>query len=312
MRRLPLASLALAACATPARMAPVAPAVAFTTSRYDVRLTPDLKSKRVHGQTTLHLDAAATGTIEFAVPDLDIEHVELSGKPVLFQVTQDHLRISIPAGAHALQITYQGRAQRGLFFGPDYLYSDYSSCGWMICNDEPGEKAEFELELEVPRGTVVVASGKWVDDLPGSTPELFKSHWHQTTGYAPYLFGFAAGAFAQASLGPLRLYGAGETPATLLAKLRDTPRMVQFFESKAGTPLPTSDYAQIVVADEAQEKSSFSLIGKEELDPILTDPKEDWVIAHELAHQWWGNSITCKTWPHPALFTEAGTGSRLC
>src|SRR5262249_1087953 len=33
-----------------------------------------------------------------------------------------------------------------------------------------------------------------------------------------------------------------------------------------------------------------------EIAPILDDPHEDWVIAHELAHQWWGNAITCADW----------------
>src|SRR6185436_12191835 len=36
--------------------------------------------------------------------------------------------------------------------------------------------------------------------------------------------------------------------------------------------------------------------GTEEVAPILKDPHEDWAIAHELAHQWWGNSLTCADW----------------
>ena len=46
----------------------------------------------------------------------------------------------------------------------------------------------------------------------------------------------------------------------------------------------------------AQEASGFALIGKRMLDPIVDDPQEDWVIAHEMAHQWWGNLITCASW----------------
>jgi aminopeptidase N len=52
----------------------------------------------------------------------------------------------------------------------------------------------------------------------------------------------------------------------------------------------------LVDGDEAQEAARHSIIGKEEIDPILIDPHEDWVIAHELAHQWWGNSLTCADW----------------
>ena len=58
-------------------------------------------------------------------------------------------------------------------------------------------------------------------------------------------------------------------------------------------------YTQILVPnDEAQEKSAFAIIGNKLLDPILTDPQEDWIFVHELAHQWWGNLLTCKSWQH--------------
>jgi aminopeptidase N len=80
---------------------------------------------------------------------------------------------------------------------------------------------------------------------------------------------------------------------------QDTGRMIRFFEEKSGVPFPHPRYAQIVVpGDEAQEVSSFSVIGSENVEPILTNPKEDWAIVHELAHQWWGNLITCKSWDH--------------
>ena len=77
----------------------------------------------------------------------------------------------------------------------------------------------------------------------------------------------------------------------------DTRRMLEFFEQKSGVHYDEVAYTQVLVdGDEAQEAARHSIIGADEIEPILKDPKEDWVIAHELAHQWWGNSLTCADW----------------
>jgi aminopeptidase N len=62
-------------------------------------------------------------------------------------------------------------------------------------------------------------------------------------------------------------------------------------------PANGTHYTQVLVAGSAaQEAASHSTIGLGEIEPILSDPHEDWVIAHELAHQWWGNAVTCADW----------------
>ena len=76
-----------------------------------------------------------------------------------------------------------------------------------------------------------------------------------------------------------------------------TGAMVRYLSDKAGVPLPDGRYTQLLVAgDEAQEAATWSVIGWENLRSAPTDPQDDWVIVHELAHQWWGNLVTCATW----------------
>jgi aminopeptidase N len=72
-----------------------------------------------------------------------------------------------------------------------------------------------------------------------------------------------------------------------------TAAMLRFFEQRAGVRVPQRRYAQLrVPGSVAQEVVNFSLIGADLTAAMAADPQADWVIAHELAHQWWGNAIT--------------------
>lgn len=280
---------------------------AYEVTHFAVTLKPDFASKSIEGTTRVTVRGTGAGADRFRFSDngLVLEHADVDGRPA--EVARDgsaivlSLKRPLRAGRTAkLSFRYRGTPRRGIVFGPGTAYSNYFTCDWMICDiDRPGDKASLTLDLILPRGTTSIASGIQAGkaDAGGG---LERHRWIQDRPYSAYLFGFAAGFEPRSATrhNGVELVAAGDLPPGEMApRLADTDRMLDFFVKKAGLPFPHPRYVQIVVpGGEAQEKSSFSLLGKSHLDRRLEDPKEDWLIAHELAHQYWGNLVTCESW----------------
>jgi len=171
----------------------------------------------------------------------------------------------------------------------------------MVCpQDAPGDKAEFALDLRLPLGMASLGPGS-----PGGRTRqgagIEVHRWRTARPYSPYLFGFAFGNFTQAFSrdGSTRLTYLSDTASSAVMQqlFAPTGAMVRFLSAKAGVPLPDGQYTQLLVAgDEAQEAATWSVIGTANIEPVPADSQDDWVIVHELAHQWWGNLVTCTTW----------------
>ena len=97
----------------------------------------------------------------------------------------------------------------------------------------------------------------------------------------------------------LRYLGSGFSPAQLQRVFADSADMMRFFEERAGVPFGDPAYTQVLVANTVgQEMSGFSVMSEAYGRAVLDDPQAASLAAHELAHQWWGNSVTCAAWTH--------------
>jgi aminopeptidase N len=284
------------------------PGEGFDVIRYELTLTPDLAGKSVAGFETIVLRSVADELVRvgFTRNDLTIDAATVGGQPIRVSLSDAALLFDLPhpvakGQTITLRIAYHGEPARGVTFSPTSAWTSYFTCDWMICTqDAPGDKAEFALDLRLPAGMLSLAPGTQVATTrPGAGVEVHQ--WRAVRPYPAYLYGFAVGHFTRASQdadGARLSYLGDTTPAAELQRLfAPTGAMVKFLSGKAGVPLPDGRYAQLLVpGDEAQEAASWSVIGEETLRPILTDPQNDWAIVHELAHQWWGNLVTCATW----------------
>lgn len=270
--------------------------------RYELDLTSDLEMKAVRGTETIRLRSTTDlKSVLFSGNALTIDSASFEGRTVPVStaqnvVTVDLLR-SLPKGKEGtLRIVYHGVPKQGVTWAPASVVTSYAACDWMICSeDAPGDKAIFDLMLHVPAGMTSVASGKLIGTRRDQNGGAIY-HWRTAIPYSAYLYDFAIGKFTSAKQrqdGAELVYMSDVASVPeLQTAFQETPAMVEFLSGIAGMGVPAKSYTQLLVAgDEAQEAATYSIIGKDNIDPT-----DDWAIIHELSHQWWGNSVTCATW----------------
>lgn len=284
------------------------PGDGFQVELYEVELRPDLETASISGRESIRIEATKPGLreIAFSPNALTFSEAKVNGAPAAVGSDGHAIVVTLPRplgkGEKAtIDFTMQGVPARGVTVVPTGLYTGYFGCDWMIClQDSPGDKADFRLDLVLPRGKQSLGVGRLISthDLPG---DLVLHRWRSDRPTSPYLFAFAAGTFPEAKAatphGELRYLDGSGAAADLPLLFAHTPDMVAFLSERAGMGLPGGAYAQLLVPGrQAQEAMSFSLIGNGVLELEREDPSSAWIIVHELAHQWWGNLVTCETW----------------
>ena len=272
---------------------------------YSATLEPDIGAKSVKGSVLIRVSTTATA-VEFDCGELTVDAVSEAGAPLQFSVTKRRLRVSLPPGKRLREIAidFHGTPKYGIRFFPDrqQVYTIFSTSQWMVCVDDPADKATLTFKLIVPANLTAVANGDFVSqrELPNNRREF---EWRQNNAIPTYIFGFAAGPFHVVKEKhrnvELQYLATNYTAIEVRRIFRDTPDMLDFFEQRAGVKYADRTYTQVLAAGGVeQEMSSFTAL-KESYGKQLLDNEQDlWLAAHEFAHQWWGNMVTCRDWNH--------------
>lgn len=275
---------------------------------YSATLEPDIVAKSVKGTVRIRY-ATKAEELEFNCGDLTIDAVRVAGRTREFSVVDHRLRISLrssaaPAPIRAIEIDFHGTPRYGIRFFPDrqQVYTIFSTSQWMVCSDDPSDKATLTLKLILPANLTPVANGKLISqrDLPNNRRV---SEWRQNTPISTYIFGFAAGPFQVVKQKhkdvDFQYFATNYTESEVRRIFRETPAMFDFFEDRAGVKYSDGTYTQVLAAGGVeQEMSSFTALKESYGKQLLENEQELWLAAHEFAHQWWGNMVTCRDWNH--------------
>ena len=296
----------------------------------------DLQHREVRGVTTTTFHPRVGGLREavFDAIELDIEAVtDADGHALPFTASDGKLRIDLgrarPAGRSITTVVrYACRPRRGLYFNqPDEGYPDRPTQIWtqgqaedspyyFPCVDYPGEKATSEVIATVPTGWTVISNGRLESTSRDRRTTTF--HWMQDVPHPAYLVTLVAGEFDvvedDADGVPVQYYGRRGSADDLRRAFGRTPEMVRFFAEKIGVPYPYDKYATVAVADfifGGMENTSATTM----TDTLLHDGRAhedmvetaDGITAHELAHQWFGDLLTCREWSHGWLHESFAT-----
>ncbi|MEU0358530.1 M1 family metallopeptidase [Streptomyces cyaneofuscatus] len=287
----------------------------YDVTHYGLELDVDPAANRLRGTATI--TARAT-------QDLSAFHLDLAGLDVE-SATVEGRRASVNRAGKELTIrpgaAVEDRLRKGRTFTAVVRYSGSpqaltdadggkegwlrtadgavalgepsGSMAWFPGNHHPSDKAAYDIEVTVPEKLTAVSNGELVSRRTTGGRTAYR--WRTREPMASYLATVAVGRFAtRESVTPdgIRLFTAVDPESAAASKdvLDEIPAVLKWSAQKFG-PYPFTSAGAIV---ERKGDSGYAL--ETQNRPVFPGPPDTGLVVHELAHQWFGNSVTPATW----------------
>ncbi|MGN6162327.1 MAG: M1 family metallopeptidase [Marmoricola sp.] len=287
---------------------------AYDVTHYNLELDYAVASNLLVGNASLSLRLnEAHDKLRLDLHKLKVEKVQVEGlRAVKFRQSAGHLHVNLPheeaAGTElTVAIRYRGnpgvvRDRAGEAGWEELTDGALTACqpggapAWFPCNDRPSNKATYRFVVRVGATYFVVANGNRVaQERRGSSCTWIYEEPHPISTYLACLGIGHYTELPQSGSVPMAGVVSPVLRSDYAEAFSDQPAMLAFFAGLFG-PYPFGSYRAVVTDDDLEiplEAGSFSTFGSNFLS-------RDWhaqrLIAHELAHQWFGNSVTIRRW----------------
>jgi aminopeptidase N len=294
----------------------------------DVKVDP--KAKTLEGVATQRVRAVAPGQewLKLDQVGLAIEEAKVGGQSAEFYTEGQSLRIRLPQNGgkgpsqgESFEVAVKYRLhdpKRGLYFtGPDADHpkkryqvwsqgQDEDSRYWFPSFDYPNQKATSEVIATVPKGFTAVSNGALLSQKEDGAWTRY--HYKLGTPHVMYLVCLTVAEFSH-----WEDKGPGGLPVQYFVEpgreedgkraFSNTPKMIEVYAAKTGMPYPYEKYSQVAVQDfifggmentSATTQTDLTLHDERAHLEFSSDP----LVSHELAHQWFGDLLTCRDWSH--------------
>jgi len=303
----------------------IAPRRTVDVQHLALDLTVDVKDRSIAGSATLTVAPLRPGVRELELQQvaLDVSAVTVAGAAAPFRLNGDAMFIELPAPpageAFDVVVTYAARPTNGLHFrGPgrdspdDYFEvwsqgEDTDHRHWFPLFNHPSDRFTYEGRFTVEDPFKAASNGRLVGTEPSGRTGW--STWHyrldQTlVGYLPALAVAPYEVFTE-TWGdvPLETWAPPGTDEAMVRRTTGrTAAMMDVFAELTGVPYPYPVYRQIYVQRfmyGGMENTTATIMDRDQLVPAHLaelDTRAETVVAHELAHQWYGDQLTCQNW----------------
>ncbi|MGQ0542570.1 MAG: M1 family metallopeptidase [Blastocatellia bacterium] len=300
----------------------------FDVQHYILRVSFDHAKRTVFGDTTVSLKPIKDGltVVQLDAADLSFSSVTVEGEDKLLKYKTSNRTVLIELGRAykagetiSLRLKYTAKPKKGVYFideekdeenivhsaqiwtqgQPDEAHH------WFPSFDFPSDKATTEQIITVEKSNTVIGNGDLVErrENPDGTATF---HYRMMLPYPTYLVSFVVGRYEKITdmhrKTPLGYYVYPGTERIVPLAFGKTKEMMKVFERVTKVDYPFNKYDQTIVSgftSGGMENITATTLADSEIFLANVDfvrgSVED-LVAHEIAHSWFGNLVTCRNW----------------